>query len=619
MRHKDLFSKRWVLDNKRWPQEFLQNLISEIPVIDVDGRMKLKWSCEKHGVYEQSIYEHLRSCRCPKCARASRKREKYSQEHNKEYFEFVRDDCEKDLQGSSDLSKCLNGEKDPYDRVMFICKDHGTYVQSLAYHKLHSYCPICQGRVESNKYEDLLHDVEGSEDYNRLQYGEALSHDKVQFNCKKHGFYEQKIYSHLAGKGCPECAKEKRPLSYSKNRRGNNPFSKEMIEALSDNSRVLLKEGKLFRNDKVEFFCTEHGFYYMTPTNFIAGCRCPKCSLVKRSFTRSKNERLKNPYPDWFLKDIEDSPDRDLILNSKVNTRTNVAFVCEEHGLYYQTIHNHLRGAICPTCAAQKVAWQSTVEKSIIENYDKLKSVQSYRGLIKSEASGYNMELDVYFTDYKVALECNGFYWHSIEHMESVSNYNAIGGKQNYHLMKSNLCKDKDIVLIHLFEDDTKHRYSVCLNHINNILKLKGAKLEQTYIKLLDCSIVEDSLNFRDFALSRLKGSKFKTITYNGDLVASISYNEGDIITVRNIALNSKYSLDMNPLSVLLSEFDKDICIEYEYHLYNGDCLKYLGFELLEITPPHRINVDILSIKRTKEESNYHIYDCGIVRWIKRI
>jgi hypothetical protein len=549
----EIWNKTRVLKEGRWPDYFLKDLVGEVPDINIATGTKLKFRCEKHGVYEQTVGNRLHGYPCFMCSKekAVKLANLAKLEKLKSKYSF-----------SERLANCLDRDK-----------------------------------VES---------------------GDISTNEIARFYCKIHGIYYKKPYEALhASNSCPKCQSIRLGKIVKEKALSRRQVSQSRLEIWKTSPCYEdIVRGKISSSDKVSFVCNTHGEY--TSTIYTKGC--PICGKLRSLEKRKNIRRAKNPFPQWFIDDLEGSPDKDLILNCNKNIDDKAFFLCKEHGMYYQKIGDHLyKGAGCPTCAAQLKNNTSLIERMLIENYRNIKIIQSCRTEIKSSVNGRFMELDNYIPEFRIGVEYNGFYYHSNEVMNDSHYYNAIGGKQNYHLMKSNLCKDKDIVLIHLFEDDTKYRYSTCLNHINNVLKLQGAELEQTHIKLSDCSIVEDSLNFRDFTLSRLKGSKFKTITCNGELVASISYNEGDIITVRNIALNSKYSLDMNPLLVLLSEFDKDICIEYEYHLYNGDCLKGLGFELLEITPPRRINVDILSIKRTKEESSYHIYDCGVAKWIKRI
>lgn len=95
---------------------------------------------------------------------------------------------------------------------------------------------------------------------------------------------------------------------------------------------------------------------------------------------------------------------------------------------------------------------------SIIENYYNQKykhfenSVLSYirtfydgEVICNSKKYIYPYELDFYFPELNIGIECNGSYWHSIE---------AGIYDKNYHLMKTNLCEKSNIRLIHIFEDD---------------------------------------------------------------------------------------------------------------------------------------------------------------------
>jgi hypothetical protein len=54
----------------------------------------------------------------------------------------------------------------------------------------------------------------------------------------------------------------------------------------------------------------------------------------------------------------------------------------------------------------------------------------------------YPYEIDIYLPDLNIAVEFNGTWYHSI---------NA-GKSKDYHLMKSKLCRDKNIRLIHIYE-----------------------------------------------------------------------------------------------------------------------------------------------------------------------
>lgn len=74
-------------------------------------------------------------------------------------------------------------------------------------------------------------------------------------------------------------------------------------------------------------------------------------------------------------------------------------------------------------------------------------------------------ELDIYIPELKLAIEINGNYRHSIEN----------GCNQDYHLMKSLLCRDKHIRLIHIYEfedfDQQKRLLKDLILGINNYPK----------------------------------------------------------------------------------------------------------------------------------------------------
>ncbi len=75
-------------------------------------------------------------------------------------------------------------------------------------------------------------------------------------------------------------------------------------------------------------------------------------------------------------------------------------------------------------------------------------------------------ELDIYIPSLNIAIEYNGIRWHSIE----------LDTPKDYHLMKSKMCRDKNIRLIHIyeFEDFNKQLnllYDLIVNKIDNYPK----------------------------------------------------------------------------------------------------------------------------------------------------
>ena len=102
---------------------------------------------------------------------------------------------------------------------------------------------------------------------------------------------------------------------------------------------------------------------------------------------------------------------------------------------------------------------------------------RNIRGVIKDENHSY--ELDIYLPNIKVAIEFNGTYWHS----------NLFKDKY-YHQTKTKLCKEKNIILIHIFEFDWIKDKNKCLENIKDIIlnykqykkKLKDVKFSEPEI-----------------------------------------------------------------------------------------------------------------------------------------
>ena len=114
--------------------------------------------------------------------------------------------------------------------------------------------------------------------------------------------------------------------------------------------------------------------------------------------------------------------------------------------------------------------------KSYLEQWGIKNIISSDRSIIPP------LELDIYLPDKKLAIEFNGLYWHS-----------EIAGRKNknYHLNKLNLCADKGIELIQIFEDEWIQKKNIVLALLKSKLgiitnKYHARKLK---IKIVDSNI----------------------------------------------------------------------------------------------------------------------------------
>jgi hypothetical protein len=123
----------------------------------------------------------------------------------------------------------------------------------------------------------------------------------------------------------------------------------------------------------------------------------------------------------------------------------------------------------CPYCYP-KTEGISNLEK---EMSDFCK--QYYPDLIENDRSLISpFELDIYIPEKELAIEFNGLYWHS----------NNILNDKNYHLKKTKLCEEKNVHLIHIFEDEWLNKK----DKIKSFL-LKNFDIYQKKIKIDNCTI----------------------------------------------------------------------------------------------------------------------------------
>jgi len=88
------------------------------------------------------------------------------------------------------------------------------------------------------------------------------------------------------------------------------------------------------------------------------------------------------------------------------------------------------------------------------------------------------LELDLYLPSHQIAIEYNGLYWHSENN----------GKDKNYHINKTKLCEEKNIQLIHIFEDEWLYKQDIVKSRLKSKLKLIKTTIgaRKTTIKKID-------------------------------------------------------------------------------------------------------------------------------------
>nr|DAG74658.1 MAG TPA: endonuclease-like protein [Bacteriophage sp.] len=479
---------------------------------------------------------------------------------------------------------------------------------------------------------------------------------KLTWNCSLHGPYEQSIKSHLRGNGCPHCKSN----NAHKSRRANNPYPQWFIDELSKSEagrKILAQELPL--RTKIEFICPLHGPYFQNAERYWKGLTgCSLCKGQKIGKAEQKTKRLSNPYPQWFIDELS-LECKDKVLKGEISVNDEATFICPKHGEYRQIIYSHINAVEgtkkcgCPSCAAEASIYGSKYEIKLRESLETLGiRVQKVRGKIQSPWSGFPMELDLFLPDYNLAIEVDGLYYHTMEYLNE--SHSKIEGMK-YHQVKTDLCAKEGIQLIHLFEDDLRDRYEVCLNLIKSKLGLLHHK--RVYARQCEVKEVASEMAHKFYDKYHIQGwgqGICYGLYYKGHLMSCMSMRKacsntkekGSWELNRYASINNyfvvggferleKFFIQKFSIKRLISFADKTIS--------NGALYYKQGYKLESVSGPdyqyvykgkrwHKFN---FRIKRFKEDPDLlyeegltelqlaqlnkitRIYDCGKMKFVK--
>ncbi len=248
-------------------------------------------------------------------------------------------------------------------------------------------------------------------------------------------------------------------------------------------------------------------------------------------------------------------------------------------------------------------------------------------------------ELDIYIPDKSLAIEFNGDYWHSEEYKP-----------RNYHIDKTNLCKDKGIQLIHIFEHQWESKSEIFKSVISNKLGLSN-KIYARKCKIVELDSTTDFLN-----TNHLQGNCSSSVklglTYNDELVSVMTFGKPRFNKSYEFELlrfcNKLNTTVVGGASKLLNYFEKNYkpssIISYaNLQWSNGNVYKNLGFTELSISEPNywwtknrevltryqcqkhklkdllkdKFNQNLSEKENMKKAGYSRLFDCGNMVYIK--
>lgn len=340
-----------------------------------------------------------------------------------------------------------------YTKVCIICPEHGEFWQTPHGHLCGKGCSKCAGRLTHQEIIDKCIERHGNKyDYSKMHVFKIK--DKDTFICPIHGEFEQVIYSHINGLGCPKCSKS------------HKKTTKEFIREYEE------KFGKYYDFSKSEYInartkmivtCPKDGDFYITPHSLLSGCGCKKCGYEKaKEKTMISEEEIK--------KRINTIHNHKYDLSRMVykGMYEKVEIICPIHGSFWIRVHNLVNGKQgCPLCKESKL--EKHVAAILKSNNIDCEREKKFDWLGKQS-------LDFYLPKYNIAIECQG-----LQHFKSIDFFNGEDGLKktiDRDITKMEKCKNHGIKILYYTNIKRKdYPYDIILENKELIDKIINGRV----------------------------------------------------------------------------------------------------------------------------------------------
>jgi hypothetical protein len=418
----------------------------------------------------------------------------------------------------------------------------------------------------------------------KLLHGDKFDYSKFNYQgynikgiiiCPIHGDFEQTPEMHIEGEfGCNKCYREATRIGFAE-------FIKKANEVHHD--KYTYTEQLCRFKDVIKIICPIHGEFEQKVSNHLSGNGCPQCI----------NDSKKLGLDEFINKAQHIHGDKYGYNNVEyINSKTKINITCKKHGEFSIKPCRHIyNNSGCPECA-KEITISSTHQQVI----DYIKSFDiDFKINDRHEINPY--ELDIFIPSKMLAFEINGIYWHSYNKVESIY-------EKNRHLIKHDMCVNKNIRLIQIFESEIIEKFEI----VKSLIRSKLGVNDRYYAR--KCQIVElNSKRFNEFVdMTHLQGKVNTLLKYglmmNDELVCAMGFNRHKEYEWEISRFCSKLNFNtVGGASRLFNKFISDCnpgkVMTYADKRYSdGRLYKILGFKLLKSTKPGYFYV-----------KNYEVFD----------
>lgn len=345
------------------------------------------------------------------------------------------------------------------------------------------------------------------------------SNKKVWWLCSKGHSYDMTVYDRSTQKlNCPYCGSQRVLEGYNDLGTTFPEIAKEWD--YEKNAPLKPTEIMAKSNKKVWWLCSKGHSYQTKICHRTDGHGCPYCAGLKPA--KGEND-LKTLYPaictEWDYEKNKLGPEEFLPSSNK-----KAWWICSKGHSWEAVISTRAnRGYGCPTCSREKGT--SFSEQAI---YYYLK--KAYPDTVSGDRSAVGLELDVYIPSLRIAIEYDGYRWHSSEkaYLRTVK--------------KRKLCEDKGIELIRIKEQGLP-------------------ELEFSEISPLEFTVITPSTDYGDQLINEYQGlgkSIFNLLCYLGDVTVDINIQRDRIEIMSGYIITEKENSLADEHPDIAAEWDSE-------------------------------------------------------------
>lgn len=263
----------------------------------IGSSAKIVIRCPLHGEFEQTARNHLTGFGCLQCGQS-----KAGQYHKKDTESFLGEAQE--IHGNAyDYEKTVY--RGAREKLIVTCPKHGDFEQVAFVHLRATpgeACLACSYENRGERHQLTLNEflqkaveLHGERyDYSRVKEVFSGAGKVVPIGCSVHGIFQQLPISHLLGRGCSRCGKERMADTQ---RKSTEEFIADALRIHGARYDYSLTEYK-GAFDPVTIICPVDGPFEQSPTSHLSGVGCARCSRRMQGAPRNLVRAVRGEFDD---------------------------------------------------------------------------------------------------------------------------------------------------------------------------------------------------------------------------------------------------------------------------------------------------------------------------------